>query len=234
MARVFDIAGELPDHPIGEVAAREKIRAVVHEANMMMMNTGDRTANVEASELLTGLYVVSFAEPSRELLAGTPEWGDRAQELSASEAVLRASKLKFARIRHRWVAWSMLPPEVWNEYESEREAAFGVNISRTDVMETLILNLMPAVNAARNAGRRTNQHRNFLITAEAIRMHAARDGELPATTERLRPVPAWGDAISMKPFGYHRSSPTRATLTRSPRWSSDPESTFQIELKGAK
>ena len=39
------------------------------------------------------------------------EWGDRVDQLSSAEAVLRATLLKFARVRDRWVAWSTLPSE---------------------------------------------------------------------------------------------------------------------------
>ena len=94
--------------------------------------------------------------------------------------------------------------------------------------------LTPGVVAARNAGRRTHQHRNLLITLEAIRMHAADTGELPATLDKLRPVPAWTDMVANEPFRYIRSSNRKATLIRAPRWSVDPETTLEIELKGSK
>jgi hypothetical protein len=178
--------------------------------------------------------VVTLAEPSRDLLASTEAWGDRVDELSASEAVLRASNLKFTRVRDRWVAWSMMPPELWDEYAAERNAAFGFGESRSDPLVSLVSSLTPAVNAARSAGQRTHQQRNWLLTIEAIRMHAADDGELPVTIENMRPVPAWSDALANKSFGYHRSSATKATLTRAPRWNGDEETTIQIELRETK
>lgn len=235
ISRIFDDSDPLPDYPIGEAAARERIRKMSRQANLTMFygfNSGkDRS---ESSQLLTGMYVVMMAEPSRDLLASTPQWGERARELSASEAVLRATQLKLARTRDRWVAWSLLPPELWDEYEAERNAAFDLNQSSLDLMESLSNMLTPAVNAARMAGRRTLQQRNWLMTVEAIRMHAARQGQVPKTIKNMRPVPAWQDAIAAKPFGYHRTSPTKATLTHAPRWNGDTETTLHIELRGTK
>jgi hypothetical protein len=234
LSRIFSVAGPLPNDPIGEVAAREGIRRLVHEANLTLRSGGDSMATPALSQLLSGIYVVTLAEPSRDLLAGTEQWGERARGLSASEAVLRASNLKFKRVRDRWVAWSMLPPELWDEYEPERDAAFGFDDARTDLLVALVSSLSPAVNAARIAGQRTHQQRNLLLTMESIRMHAADKGKLPETTEQLRPVPAWLDMVANKPFGYHRISPTKATLTRAARWDGDPETTIDIELKGTK
>lgn len=230
MGRVLDAAGPLPNHPIGEIAAREKLRLIVQDASLMLSD--NRMANKESSALLAGMYVVTMAEPSRDLLAGTAAWGDRARDLSASEAVLRAARLRYARIRDRWVAWSMLPAEAWDQYDAERKQAFGVATPQFDVLTSLVHGLIPAVNAARNSGRRTSQQRNYLCTIESIRMHAATTGELPDSIENMRPVPAWHDAIAVKPFGYQRSSARRATLTRAARWQGDTETTILLELKG--
>ncbi len=235
ISRIFEDTDPLPDHPIGAVAARERIRNMSREADLTMFYAvGNEKDQTESTQLLSGMYVVMMAEPSRELLANTPQWGERATDLSAPEAVLRATQLKLARTRDRWVAWSLLPPELWDEYEVERNAAFAVNESSLDLMESLVSMLTPAVHAARMAGLRTHQQRNVLLTVEAIRMHAASTGQLPTTIQNMRPVPAWRDSIAAKPFGYHRVSPTKATLTRAPRWNGDAETTIDIELKGTK
>ncbi|MGI9474091.1 MAG: hypothetical protein ACR2NZ_21300 [Rubripirellula sp.] len=233
MSRVFDCIGVLPDQPIGPVAAREKIRQLIREAGRTTFSATSRP-NASSAELLAGMYVVTLAEPSRELLAATKAWGERASTLSAPEAVLRATQLKFARARDQWVAWSLLPPEVWDEYGEERMAALRDTEPNGDLLVSLIRSLTPAVDAARNAGLRTEQQRNWLATIEALRMHAATNGMLPATLEDLRPVPTWRDAITLRPFGYQRSAPTRATLTRAPRFSGDTETSFTVELKGTK
>jgi hypothetical protein len=234
ISRVFHGVGQLPDQPIGPLAAREKFRTIVDQMNKTLLGRSGDGNPPQPADLLGGAYVVMMADPSRDLLAATPQWGERAYELSAPEAVLRATILKFSRARDRWVAWSMLPPETWEEYEAESQAAVEVEIGQTDLLVALIGMLTPAVNAARTAGRRSEQMSNWLMTIEAIRMHAARTGELPASLHRLRPVPAWPDTIANEPFGYQRSTTHRATLTRAPRYPSDRDTTFQIQLRGTK
>ena len=94
--------------------------------------------------------------------------------------------------------------------------------------------LTPSVDAAMRAGLRTQQLHHWLVTIEAIRLHAGETGELPESLRQLQPVPAWDDAIARQPFGYQRSTPNSATLTRATRYPDDPETTFQIELKRSK
>ncbi|MFK8112215.1 MAG: hypothetical protein AB8B91_08420 [Rubripirellula sp.] len=229
-SRVFSVASDLPDEPIGEDAARAKVLELVQQANELMGSGEEQQAS---ADLLTGLYVLSQADASRDTLAALPNWRDRAKDLSAVEAVLRASVLKCARDRDRWVAWSLLPEEAWEEYKDERMASLDLRESdSTDILKSLMRMLTPAVDHARSIGLRSNQQRNYLLTLEALRMHAAIHGQLPATLDKLRPVPAWNDSLGNQPFGYQRSTPTTATLTRTPNWNHSSETTFQIELKG--
>ncbi len=234
ISRVFSEVGRLPDEPIGPLAAREKFRSIVDQTRETILDATENGNQSPATSLLGGVYVVMMADASRELLAATPEWGQRAYDLSAPEAVLRATILSFARARDRWVAWSMLPPETWDEYQPEWQKAFELESEQSDPLVSLTNMLTPAVNAARNAGRRTEQHRNWLLTIEALRMHAAQTGELPASLDHLRPVPAWSDTIANDAFTYGRSTPDQATLTRAPRYPDDPETTYRISLKGVK
>jgi len=217
MTRMLNVGEPLPDHPIGATAAREQLKRLVKEVNDTLVSAQVGAGNGAPAQLLAGAYVVAMTEPCRELLAETDQWGDRVEELSSAEAVLRATLLKFQRVRDRWVAWSTLPDEVWEEYEVERRAAFGVNESQQDVLLSLVRMLMPAVEAARTAGLRTEQQHHLIATFEAIRMHAAETNELPKSLTNLRPVPAWQDAISSEPFGYQRHSRDTATITRAAR-----------------
>jgi hypothetical protein len=221
----------LPDYPIGAVAARDQIRRLADQVNSTLGSTLQGDSSEFGARIMSGLYVIAMADESRELLATTTDWGERARRLSAPEAVLRASLLNLARTRDGWVKWSLLPEETWRQYKSEQMASLQDSESMRDPLAALVGLLTPAVDVARRAGRRTLQERNFLSTIEAIRMHAAQQGELPKSIENLRPVPCWPDAIALSPFGYHRTSPTTATLTRGERWPGDSESIFQIELR---
>lgn len=232
MARLFDAGEPLPDEPIGATAAREKLKRMVKEVNDTLVSAQVGAGNGAPGQLLAGAYVVAMTEPCRELLSETEQWSGRMDELSSAEAVLRATLLKFARVRDRWVAWSTLPDELWDEYEVERRAAFGVDRSEQDVLIQLASMLMPAVEAARTAGLRGEQQHHLLTTIEAIRMHAAESGELPKSLDKLRPVPAWQDAIAAEPFSYQRHSQDSATISRAARYPNDQETTFYLKLRG--
>lgn len=204
---------------------------MTHDLNQTMAYTQLNSSRRTAAQIAAGLYVVALAEPSRELLAGTERWSNRVGELSSAEAVLRASVLKLARARDRWVAWSTLPEDVREEYASEREAAFVNQGGEFDVVTTMVQLLVPAVDAAQRAGLRSQQQHHLLASIEALRMHAAQTGQLPETLQKLRPVPAWQDALARQPFEYKRTSPTEAILTRTARFPDDNETTFQIQLR---
>jgi hypothetical protein len=231
MARLFDVGNPLPDEPIGADAARARIRKMTEDLTQTM-ELASNARKPASTQIMAGVYVVALAEPSRELLAKTDLWAGRVDELSSAEAVLRATILKLARARDRWVAWSTLPDEMWDEYTEERNAAFEAPSADRDPLTMLVQLLSPAVGAARVAGLRQHQQHHWLATIEAIRMYAAEAGELPESLESLRPVPAWTDALAAKPFNYQRTSANEATLSRAPRFPNDQETTFQIQLRG--
>ena len=216
----------LPDKVIGAEAARAEIRRLAKEVHMIV--NYDERSDLTLPSLFSGLYVVAMADDSRDFLA-TTAWGEDAFKLSAPEAVLRATLLKYSRARDQWVKWGMLPDELWSEYRAERDAAIRATESGDPVLAVINL-LTPAVDAAHQASRRLRQTRNLLISIEALRLHAASAGGFPESTERLRPVPCWQDSIARKPFGYQRTSRTTATLTRSPRWANDTDFSLALEL----
>lgn len=220
----------LPDSPIGAAKARLLIKELAEQVTVALAYGGEDDSNHVSAHMMSGVYVVTMADEAREFLAESTPWGERALELSAPEAVLRATYFRFERARDSWLKWALLPPETWPEYEAEQNAIDKANMRTKDIMASLLTSLQPAVGAARRAGRRTLQQRNLLISIEALRMHAAEKGELPETIDRLRPLPFWMDGISLTPFGYNRDSPTTATLTRGKRWPGDPNTVFKIEL----
>lgn len=234
LSLLFDVGDPLPDTPIGADAARVKIARLIKNASqgIGMVDSDSDSGGVVGLQLTAGLYVVAATEPSRELLADTEQWAGRVDQLSSSEAVLRATVLKFNRIRDRWVAWLSLPAEFWDDYAIQRQAAFEDFESDDDPLLQLVNSLMPGIDAAQNAGLRARQKHHLLLSIEAIRMHAGQTGKLPGSLEMLKPVPAWRDAITGKPFEYERASFTESVIRRGPRYPGDQESAIKIRLRG--
>jgi hypothetical protein len=232
LSRLVRDVGVLPDQPIGAEAARKKMQSIIEQADRSLFDGKSSKQGPELTSLFAGGYVVMMADASRDLLATTPQWGERAFELSASEAVLRATMLKFARARDHWIAWSYLPVELSAEYEKDWLEVYAAAVTEREPLSELIGLLTPAMQAARSSGRRSEQYLNWLITIEALRMHAADRGELPMSLERLRPVPAWQDSMVGRPFEYTRKSTSEAVLTRAARVPNDSERTHLLLLKG--
>ncbi len=214
--------------------ARNQLITVVQQALQFAGPLDDHSDRDHDSDhviarLLAGMYVVAMAEPSRELLSDSKDWSANVGDLSATQAVALATQLRLRRTRDDGTKWHLLPPEL--KIDIEEKLNFGKQDFRNaDVVTVLAGLLLPAQKAAVGAARRGVQQQYLWMTVEALRMHAAQSGELPQSLDDLQPVPALFDAISQKPFDYERTSPTTATLTHAPRWSSDTDNTLSIQL----
>ncbi|TWU32917.1 hypothetical protein [Novipirellula artificiosorum] len=234
LSRYF-MADQASLHPsIGEAAARDRIKQIAEQASKMSVPSEFGNYDRNTAHLLAGLYAVVLKESSRETLASTPRWKEAANAISTSEAVLLATQLRVLRLRDSWVKWTLLGDENWDRFGDNAEAAIRQRGDFTDPALMVSQMLIPAAVPARRAARRSIQSHHFLCAIEAIRMHAVFAGELPTTLNALQVVPAWNDAISREPFGYTRTSRTTATMTRSPRWVGDEETSIQIELTPAR
>ncbi|HEX6963371.1 MAG TPA: hypothetical protein VF175_16000 [Lacipirellula sp.] len=74
--------------------------------------------------------------------------------------------------------------------------------------EILASMLLPALNAARNAQVRLDWQLNALQTLEAIRMHAAETGKLPASLDEIDVVPVPTSPLTGKPYDYRLEGDT--------------------------
>ncbi len=234
LSRIFASVEDLPNEPIGEQAATDRLKQIAKESIGALIGVDRYGTTFAMGQVQLGLQVSAFAPAAKQMLSETEQWKGKVNQLSDAEVVLRATELDYRRIRDRTLAWVNLPRDYWDDYQQERQAAFALPANtRADasLSANVIGMLQPATEAALNAGLRTEQTRNYLLTLEALRMHAAETGQLPETLEKLRPVPAWIDTLSAKPFQYERKSSTTAILTRTPRFAGDKQIHTTIELK---
>ncbi|QDT11870.1 hypothetical protein [Planctomycetes bacterium K23_9] len=219
----------LPDEPIGPEAARMRLKQLTTSANDLLTASGT-TSEKGSLQLMAGLYVVTMVDTAREALQKTDQWRDRVQALSAPEAVLRYTHLRFNQLQDDWMKWSLLPPEQAAKFIDRQENSMKRSSASGNVLESLVAHLSPAVKAASRAGLRARQEKFFLMTVEAIRIHAAQSGVLPNQLSDLDSVPAMTDPLTLVPFEYLRTSDVGATLKRAARYPSDKQTTFQINL----
>lgn len=231
VSRMIKTVGKLPDAPIGEELARSKLRELM-ESNAALSQT-IQPLEAPTTMLLMGTLPIAVAEQSRQLLAKTDQWKNRTEELSNSECVLRATVLEAKRTRDAWIAWSYLPDYLSEKYSDERDKFVNLtHDSLPGLAKMILMQILPAFDSVTAAELRGIQKHNLLQTLEALRMHAKQTGELPKTIENLRPVPALPDPITQKDFAYIRSSPTTATIQRSPTRQGDLKTKLTITLKG--
>ena len=231
VSRMIKTVGKLPDTPIGEELARSKLRELM-ESNTALSQT-IQPLEAPTTMLLMGTLPIAVAEQSRQLLANTAQWKNRTDELSNSECVLRATVLEAKRTRDAWIAWSYLPDYLSEKYSDERDKFRNLTQdSLPGLAKMILMQILPAFDSVTAAELRGIQKHNLLQTLEALRMHAKQNGELPKTIENLRPVPALPDPITQKDFAYTRSSPTTATIQRSPTRQGDLKTRLKITLKG--
>lgn len=233
VSRMIKTVGKLPDTPIGEERARRKLREIM-ESNAALSQTL-APAESATTQLLMGVFTIAVAEQSRQLLANTAQWKNRTEELSNSECVLRATVLEVKRMRDAWIAWSYLPDYLNEKYSVERDKLLNdAQGSLPSPAKMILLQILPAFDSVTAAELRGIQKHNLLQTLEALRMHASQSGELPTTIENLHPVPALQDPITQRNFVYTRSSPTTATIQRSPTRQGDLSTELKITLKGTR
>ena len=232
--RISPRLADLPDQPIGPERSRQLLREVVTSATEMLGASASDPAGMDPTvgPLMAGMAAVTLAAPSREYLREQTHWGDRVENLSNSEAVLRAISFQLRRATSDYAKWAWLPRSIRSQYlnrpaESLRTATDGFPGVVTPAF--LIRMLLPATEAANTASLRIEQEHALLATLESIRMSAAEEGELPRSIDDLIP-PAWPDPLRDGGFVYEKLSPTSATMKRGERWSDDPGTIFKIEL----
>lgn len=224
-----------PDTPIGAVAARAKLAAIIHVANeLLLLSESPRADQAKSlSQLTGGLVVIAVAEQSRAYLRTQTGWGDQADELSDSECVLRAFAIEVDRATSNSLKWNWLPDSIRleNAGQSEDEMRRLRRLANSEINPAaIILNLvLPATTAACRAEYRGRQSIALQATIESIRDFAAEHERLPESLDELT-LPAWPDPVTQHPFGYERMTLQTATLTRGGHHHGDEHTTSLLQL----
>ena len=221
-----------PDAPIGEVAARAKLREIIRsysELRSMSFRKSD-SETPSMSLLKAGLIVIATAEQSREYLRRETRWGDRVDELSDSECVLRAFAIEVDRNASNILKWTWLPESIRLQNSSRSEDEMRRISEKEFNPAAIVMNLiLPATDAACRAEYRFKQSIARNATIQAIRDFAAQHDRLPESFDELT-LPAWPDTFSNEPFGYELLTPRTVNLTRAERHHGDNATNLLLEL----
>jgi len=226
-------SSDLPDTPIGPIKARQLLSEMTNDLNRVLVEVypSKTDSDPTVAPLIAGLMLLGMGEPSRTYLREATEWGDRADQLSNSEATLRAIVRQVRRKTDNYAKWIWLPPHLRRQHIDRADQVFlegedfNVSLNPTSVILKLLL---PAVKAAGNASYRTHQTHTRLITLQAIRM-ASMNGELPDDLNELVP-PAWPDPVTNQNFDYQKTGKRTAVFTREKWYPNDSQTNLQLEL----
>lgn len=182
-----------------------------------------------ASRLLAGLVVLAFADASLQEL---PELGySQIDDLSDSEATLRAIQLGFQRGRDNLFKWVSTPGGIGEEWLAEMNwVAGGPQFLRP--ANIMLGQLIPALQASESAAMRVNSQHKQLLLREALRAYAAENaGNLPASIESLQPLPAWPNPVSGEMFLYERLNEQTAVVRREALYPGEKQTDVRVEIR---
>lgn len=118
------------------------------------------------------------------------------------QAVLLNWWQEYQQVADEAFKWHLLPYHEAKESMPDSPAA-----SDTSRMNPLLL-MIPAVQRAAEVQVQMRQDLALLRAIEAIRMHAAEHGEVPAMLADVSPVPVPRDPATNEPFAYERAGGT--------------------------
>lgn len=237
MSRVFTSLENLPESNLSPQVWEERATQVLMDLQKVQSYgvTDDESLKAK-SKLLAAFAVISLAGSSKATLIDSGMSADAVDAMSPAEAVVRATSYTMRVIQDNFVKYTYLPAVVEGDYlvkaENEISVSRGTNQSIGNLATVMAGLLLPAIRAAGDAGKRSEQAIARLTTIEAIRHHVALYGEVPAKLSELKSLPAWPDPISGRnSFGYEKTGPKSAKLSRAPRWNGDEETTFIVNFQ---
>lgn len=140
-------------------------------------------------------YLIDDCGLDRELL----------EEYATAQVVFLASVRFYHQAADERFKWCLMP--YWQAQQSEafqrRDEQYQQQMKNLGLASTLAAQVLPAFDAAHVAHTRQQQQLALLQTVEAIRLHAAESGELPASLSHLN-FPAPIDPFSGELFRYER------------------------------
>jgi len=149
----------------------------------------------------TGMSLVVYPAAKQRLIDAGMTNG-AVEEMSVAQVLLIDMAREYQKIADEYEKWMFVP------YADMQEVDFG-RTELTDGFGSLLANmLLPAVTATRRAQIRTEWQMNAIRVVEALRMHAAETGRLPASLDDVKDVPVPDNPITEKPYEYRLDGDT--------------------------
>jgi hypothetical protein len=151
------------------------------------------------SQLLAAAMVAKAYPAAKKALIEEGFTAERVEKMPVGQVVAIQAARSSRQSYHDLFKWSLLPYAVAKPFAARAEEHLK-DLSLTDAGIPLARMLLPAISAVGSAQIRSQRDIAALIDLEAIRMHAAATGKLPASLAEIAIVPTLNNPATDQPF----------------------------------
>jgi hypothetical protein len=161
---------------------------------------------MEARLGMTGLAIFVYPDAKKRLVASGMD-ASRVEQMPVGQVLAIDAAREYRRIGDEFEKWWYVPfPNM--KKTSNPDDIFKGNKLAGGLGRVMAGLLMPALQAVRNAHVRLDWQLNALQVVEAIRLHAAETGQLPASLEDITSVHVPLNPATDKPYLYRLDGDT--------------------------
>jgi hypothetical protein len=152
---------------------------------------------------VAGLALISYGPAKQRLIDGGFD-AQRVEQMPVGQVIAVDAGREFRQLADDMERWWYVPYPVARAHAQDVDKALSGDKFVVGFGRILAQMLLPALASARDAQMRLEWQTGGLQTVEAIRMHAAAAGELPASLEEIKVVPVPENPVTGTPYQYRR------------------------------
>ncbi len=207
------------------------IAAGFQDAQNALSSGGGNLDEFTAQAAVAGMAVVIYPDAKQRLIAGGMD-AQCVEEMPVGQVIAIDAAREYRRIADGFERQWYMPYLVAKKKNEEAEKQLQGHKLSGGFGRVLAGLLMPSVNSVRDAGMRLEWQLNGIQTVEAIRMHAAETGKLPATLEEITIVPVPLNPLTEKPYAYRHEG--EQAILELPFSDGIPNAAWRFEITLAK
>jgi hypothetical protein len=177
---------------------------------------------------VTGMALFTYTGAKRRLIDGGMD-ADRIERMPVGQVLAIDAGRQFRRLSDEFEKWWYVPYRDARGRNDDAEKLLGGSKFDGGYGHVLASLLLPALNAARTAQVRLRWQTGGIQTLEAIRMHAAEMGELPASLDQITVVPLPENPATGQPYEYRLDGDTG--VLELPTSDGFPSISWRFEIK---
>lgn len=176
---------------------------------------------------ITGIAIFTYPDAKRRLIAGGME-PERVEQMPVGQVISIDAAREYRRIGNEFEKWWYLPFPAMKTSKNP-DMQFAGNKFLGGVGRLMASMLMPALEAVRFAQVRLNWQLNAIQVVEAIRLHAAETGKMPASLAEIKSVPVPENPATDAPYQYRLDGDT--AILELPKSDGFPGVAWRFEIK---